>query len=480
MKLERALVVEDDQLGREFIVEALHALGIDALAARDGREAIALLEREEVDFILTDLRMPQLDGLGVLRAVREVAPGTPIALMTAHGTVDVAVEALREGADDILIKPFSPDQLALLLERLAARQELKQENRRLRREIEDDCAARELLGDSAVMRAVHEQIRRVAQSKATVFIRGESGTGKELAARAIHALSPRHDGPFVRVNCAALSETLLESELFGHERGAFTGALQRREGRFELAHKGTLLLDEVSEVSPRIQAKLLRVLEEEEFERVGGNRTLSVDVRVIATSNRDLEKAIADGSFREDLFYRLHVVPLRLPPLRERLEDVPLLAESFLRRFARENGKEVRRIAPAALARLQGWRWPGNVRELSNVLQRAVVLAGGESIEVADLPLPAPAEEAPRNEALAGAVGMRAEDVERELILRTLRATNGNRTRTADLLDLTARTINNKIRLYREQGFTVPDPTRGVARPRPAAPAELEAAGGVA
>jgi len=474
MKLESALVVEDDQLGREYIVEALTGLGVAVRSAKNGREAVELLGREEFDVVLTDLRMPQVDGLGVLKAARELAPGVPVALMTAHGTLDFAVDALRAGADDILLKPFDPEQLALLFERLGARKALQHENRRLRRQLEDDASTRELIGSSPAMERVRDELRRVAASKATVFIRGESGTGKELAARALHQLSPRKDGPFVRVNCAALSETLLESELFGHERGAFTGAMQRREGRFELAHQGTLLLDEVSEVSPRIQAKLLRVLEEEEFERVGGTRTLQVDVRVIATSNRDLEKAIADGTFREDLFYRLHVVPMRLPPLRERLGDVPELAAAFLARFARENGKEVRGFAPEALLRLASWRWPGNVRELSNVVQRAVVLAAGDVIDVDVLPLPA--AEPPRGEMLAAAVGMRAEDVERELILSTLRSTSGNRTRTASLLDVTARTINNKLRLYRAQGFEVPEPTRGVARPR--AP-ELEAAGAI-
>jgi len=472
MKLASALVVEDDQLGREYIVEALAGLGVAVRSAKNGREAVELLGREEFDVVLTDLRMPQVDGLGVLKAARELAPGVPVALMTAHGTLDFAVDALRAGADDILLKPFDPEQLALLFERLGARKALQHENRRLRRQLEDDSSTRELIGGSPAMERVRDELRRVAASKATVFIRGESGTGKELAARALHQLSPRKDGPFVRVNCAALSETLLESELFGHERGAFTGAMQRREGRFELAHQGTLLLDEVSEVSPRIQAKLLRVLEEEEFERVGGTRTLQVDVRVIATSNRDLEKAIADGTFREDLFYRLHVVPLRLPPLRERLGDVPELAQAFLARFARENGKEVRSFSPDALLRLASYRWPGNVRELSNVVQRAVVLAAGDVIDSDALPLPA--GEPPRGEMLAAAVGMRAEDVERELILSTLRSTAGNRTRTASLLDVTARTINNKLRLYRAQGFDVPEPTRGVARQR--AP-ELEAAG---
>jgi DNA-binding NtrC family response regulator len=475
MNLDRALVVEDDQLGREFVVESLEQLEVDVHAARNGREALAALEKEDFDFVLTDLRMPELDGLGVLRAVKESSPATPVVLMTAHGTLEMAIEALRAGADDVLLKPFDPESLALLTNRLKARHRLQRENAYLRREIEAD-ATTEIVGASKAIQDVLDAVKRVAPSKATVFVRGESGTGKELVARAIHRLSPRANGPFVRVNCAALSETLLESELFGHERGAFTGATQRREGRFELANKGTLLLDEVSEVSPRIQAKLLRVLEEEEFERVGGTRTLKVDVRVVATSNRDLEAAIADGSFREDLFYRLHVVPIRLPPLRDRTDDVPKLAASFLARFARENGKNVSSITPAAMARLTSYRWPGNVRELANLVQRAVVLAPSETIDVDQVVLPS--DDGARNDVLSAAVGMRAEDVERELILRTLCSTNGNRTRTAQLLDLTARTINNKIRLYRSQGHDVPEPKRGVAKKKPLP--ELEVAGELA
>jgi len=472
MNLERALIVEDDELGREFVAEAFAGLAIETRVARNGREALEMIEKDDVDLVLTDLRMPEVDGLQVVKSVKERSPATPVVLMTAYGTLDVAIQALRDGADDILLKPFDAEHLALLLTRLKARHRLQRENRYLRREIEAE-SRHELVGDSAAIRDVLDAVRRVAPSKVTVFIRGESGTGKELVARAIHESSPRRDGPFVRVNCAALSETLLESELFGHERGAFTGAMQRREGRFELAHRGTLLLDEVSEVSPRIQAKLLRVLEEEEFERVGGTRTLKVDVRVVATSNRDLERAIRDGTFREDLFYRLHVVPLELPPLRDRAEDVPRLAATFLERFARENGKDVRRITPAAMARLSGYRWPGNVRELANLVQRAVVLAQSDVIDVDQLPLPALADASPRADALSGAVGMRAEDVERELILRTLHSTQGNRTRTAALLDLTARTINNKIRLYRTQGHEIPEPRRGVAKRRPeTAPAE--------
>jgi DNA-binding NtrC family response regulator len=464
MNLERVLIVEDDELGREFVAEALAGLAITARTAKNGREALALLEKEDVDLVLTDLRMPEMDGLALLKQLRERAPATPVVLMTAYGTLEVAIQALREGAQDILLKPFDAEQLQLLMTRVQSRQKLERQNQYLKREIEAE-ARHEIVGGSAAIQKVLDAVKRVAASKATVFIRGESGTGKELVARAIHQTSPRRDGPFVRVNCAALSETLLESELFGHERGAFTGAMQRREGRFELAHKGTLLLDEVSEVSPRIQAKLLRVLEEEEFERVGGNRTLQVDVRVIATSNKNLEQAMKDGSFREDLYYRLHVVPIELPPLRDRSDDVALLATTFLERFARDNGKGVRKITPAAMARLAAYRWPGNVRELSNLIQRAVVLAHDEVLDVAQLPLPV--EESPKADVLSAAVGMRAEDVERELILRTLRSTHGNRTRTAELLDLTARTINNKIRLYRAQGHDIPEPRRGIARKKP-------------
>ena len=474
MTLERALLVEDDELGREYVAEALAALGIEARTAKNGREALEFLDKEDVDFVLTDLRMPQMDGMALLKAVRERAPHLPIVLMTAHGTLEVAIEAMRDGAEDILLKPFDPDALALLIKRIESRAKLTRENAWLKREIEGG-GAHSIVGTSAAIREVLDAVDRVAPSKATVFLRGESGTGKEMVARAIHDRSPRRDGPFVRVNCAALSETLLESELFGHERGAFTGAMQRREGRFELANKGTLLLDEVSEISPRIQAKLLRVLEEEEFERVGGNRTLAVDVRVIATSNKNLEEAIKDGSFREDLFYRLHVVPIVLPPLRDRLDDVAALAQTFLDRFARENGKAVDRITPEAMNRLASYRWPGNVRELSNVIQRAVVLTPGRTIDAAQLALPV--EDVTSCDLLSAAVGMRAEDVERELILRTLRSTQGNRTRTAQLLDLTTRTINNKIRLFRAQGHAVPEPSRGVAKKKPL---ELEIAGELA
>jgi DNA-binding NtrC family response regulator len=475
MNLERALIVEDDELGREFVAEALTGLSFEARTARNGRAALELLEKEDVDLVLTDLRMPEMDGLALLKALKERAPALPVALMTAYGTLDVAIQALRDGADDILLKPFDAEHLALLVTRLKARQKLRSEIQYLRREIEAE-GRHEIVGESPAIREVLAAMSRVAPSKATVFIRGESGTGKELFARAIHQLSPRRDGPFVRVNCAALSETLLESELFGHERGAFTGALQRREGRFELAHKGTLLLDEVSEISPRIQAKLLRVLEEEEFERVGGTRTLKVDVRVVATSNRNLEAALKDGTFREDLFYRLHVVPIALPPLRERAGDVPLLCATFLERFARENGRRLPRLTRAAMERLGSYRWPGHVRELGNLLQRAVVLAPGDVIDVEQIPLPAEVEDAPRADALSAAVGMRAEDVERELILRTLRSTQGNRTRTAELLGLTARTINNKIRLYRTEGHEIPEPRRGVAKKKPEPEAEIAGA----
>ncbi len=463
----RILVVDDEANARTALVTLLSDEGFTVESAADGFKALPKLDDFAPELLLTDLKMPGMDGLTLMNRARERDPECAVVLMTAHGGVESAVSAMQQGAASYLQKPINMDELLVLIDRAIERRRLRAEAGHLRERLAERHRLSGIVGSSKEMQAVFDTVMQVAGSRASVLITGESGTGKELIAAAIHEHSPRAQGPFVRLNCAALAETLLESELFGHERGAFTGAMQPREGRFELAHKGTLLLDEVSEVSPRIQAKLLRVLEEEEFERVGGNRTLQVDVRVIATSNRNLEAAMKEGSFREDLYYRLHVVPIELPPLRERSDDVALLATTFLERFARDNGKSVRKITPAALARLAAYRWPGNVRELSNLIQRAVVLAHDDVLDVAELPLPAAVDDALRSDVLSAAVGMRAEDVERELILRTLRSTHGNRTRTAELLDLTARTINNKIRLYRAQGHDIPEPRRGVARKKP-------------
>ncbi len=461
MTFEKALVVEDDELGREFVTESLSRLGMEVTTAVNGRHATRELRDNDFDLVISDLRMAEMDGLTLLRWIRKHKPQMPVALMTAHGTVEVAVDALREGAADILLKPFGSEQLTLLIERLQRRHALVSENRYLRSQVNPEVET-EIVGKSPRVREMLAAIRRVAPTKATVMLRGESGTGKELAARAIHRWSDRADQPFVRVNCAALSETLLESELFGHERGAFTGAVQRREGRFELANKGTLLLDEVSEVSPTIQAKLLRVLEEEEFERVGGSKTLKLDVRIIATSNRPLEDSIRDGSFREDLYYRLHVVPIHLPPLREREGDVPLLIDRYLKTYAKALGRRECSLTSSARQLLTEYSWPGNIRELANLVQRAVVLCPEDTIDVEHLSLPeTPVEERANVESL---MGRTMEEVERELILRTLRQNHGNRTRSAEILGLTARTICNKIRLYRSQGIAIPEPRRAPPR----------------
>jgi DNA-binding NtrC family response regulator len=462
MSIERVLVVEDEPLCREFVCETLAQAAIEPCGVENGKQAVQRLQAEDFDLVLSDLRMAEMDGLELVGWLKKNRPDTPVALMTAFGSLEVAVEALRSGVEDILLKPFEPDQISLLLERVTTRKGLQSENRYLRHALEQEVAGSEIVGESPAIRQVLQTVSRVAPSNATVFIRGESGTGKELVARAIHRLSDRSTEPFIRVNCAALSETLLESELFGHERGAFTGAIQRREGRFELADKGTLLLDEVSEVSPRIQAKLLRVLEEEEFERVGGNRTLKVSVRIIATSNRDLEESIRNGTFREDLFYRLHVLPIELPPLRQRRSDIPLLVQSFLRRFSQENGLSPLTAGGEVLQALQEYDWPGNLREMSNYIHRAVVLSEGREIGLQHVAIPRRRDPIQR---LDEVVGMKISDLEREVILRTLQETQGNRTTAASLLGLTARTISNKIRLYRSQGHKIPAPSR-IARSR--------------
>jgi DNA-binding NtrC family response regulator len=484
MSLHRLLVVDDDPLSREFLTEAANSLGVRAEATGHPAQALERVREREYDAVLTDLRMPGMDGLELIRRLGEVAPGLPTVLVTAHGSVEAAVEAMRLGAADFLLKPVSPQTLSLVLERVAATRRLLAENEYLRHQAEQE--APQLIARSRALQDTLDSARRIAHSKGTVLITGESGTGKERVAHFIHQHSPRVQGPFIRVNCAALSESLLESELFGHERGAFTGAHRRREGRFELADGGTLLLDEIGEIPPALQAKLLRVLEEEEFERVGGTVTLRVDVRIIATTNRSLPDEVAAGRFREDLYYRLHVLPIHLEPLRRRSEDVLPLAEHFARHYARLHGAALRSIPEETRARLLAWNWPGNVRELENVIQRAIVLMRGECL-TPDLLLFGPGDHSPsRPVALApGAEGAGApsevasdpddslevlrgvdlatlapllanrplEALERETILATLDATEGNKTEAARRLGVTARTLSNKMKLWKSSGL---------------------------
>ncbi|MEM7199178.1 MAG: sigma-54 dependent transcriptional regulator [Planctomycetota bacterium] len=448
---ETALLADDDELSREFLAEAFTALGLQVTAVADGEAACDALGREPFDYVFSDLRMPRRDGLAVLAAAKQSDAHRPVVLVTAHGTLEVAVRALREGADDILEKPVSPGDLELCLHRLRDRRRLLAENRYLRAQ----TVGEELLVASAAMKRVVDMVERVAASRATVLIGGESGTGKERVAALVHRRSDRHAGPFVKVNCAAVPEALAESEFFGHEPGAFTGAAGRREGRFELADGGTLFLDEVGDMSLVLQAKLLRVLQEGELTRVGGNRPRRVDVRLVAATNRDLGEDVRSGRFREDLFYRLSVVPIELPPLRHRPDDILPLARHFLLRDVR--------LTQDAEALLQQHSWPGNVRELQNVVQRASLLCdhgvidrevltpalGTPSLQPAG-PRQAgrlidPAELVPFDP-IQNLVGRALRDVETDLIRATLTHFEGNRTRTAATLGIAVRTLFNRLR----------------------------------
>jgi len=451
MAIEKVLVADDDALTRELLTETLGRHGCEVALAPDGAEAIRVLENEDVDLVLTDVKMPAVSGLEVLRRAREADRDLPVILMTAYGTIESAVEAMKIGAFDYIVKPFSPDRVDLLLQRVGEWHALVRENRYLRSQLAGREAGDEIVGRAPRIAEVVAMVRRVAQSKATLLIQGESGTGKELVARLAHLSSPRAEGPYITVNCAALSATLLESELFGHEKGAFTGAIARREGRFELAHGGTLLLDEISEIPLALQAKLLRAIEEEEFERVGGMRTIKVDVRLLCTTNRDLVREVDEGRFRADLYYRLNVVPVALPPLRERRDDIPLLVNYFLKRFSRESASPVRRVSKDAVSVLAKYSWPGNVRELRNIIHRAVVLGSSEVLRPDDLPGDLTSDR-PRSVGSNLVVGQSIDDVERDLILKTLESTRGNKTEAARILQVTPRTLRNKLGRYAEQG----------------------------
>ncbi len=453
MAIQNALVVDDEPLMRKFLVETLTRMGFAVQHAADGGEALRKIKAETFDLIFSDIKMPNVSGMDVLRKVRAESPESVVVMMTAYATVESAVEAMKVGAFDYIIKPFSPDQIEMVTRRATERQSLIEENRYLRSEILREYGFGEIIGNTAVMYGVFEVIKKVANSRATVLVQGESGTGKELAARAIHYNSTRANAPFIKVNCAALPENLLESELFGHEKGAFTGAVTRRSGRFELAHRGTLLLDEISEIPLGLQAKLLRVLQEREFERVGGSRPIKVDVRIVATTNRNLDEEIEAKRFREDLFFRLNVIPITLPPLRDRNGDIPLLAEHFVDRYCRENSRALKRFSPDALDLMSGYTWPGNVRELQNVIERAVVLDADEEIRAEDLALRHVGADEDDTDEIVDAVGNTVAEMERRLILKTLKALGGNRGRTADMLQISVRTLRNKLNQYRVRGL---------------------------
>jgi nitrogen regulation protein NR(I) len=442
----QVVVVDDEERMRTLVSKVLGKQGYAVRAAADGPSALRLLEEEPADLVLTDVKMPGMDGLELLRAVRETLPEAAVILMTAFGSIDAAVQAMRQGAYDYISKPFKIEELQVICERALEQRRLKHEVQVLRQEIGGRYQFGNLTGKSPAMQEVFRLIEQVAPSKSTVMISGKSGTGKELVAKAIHYNSPRRDKRFVPVNCAAIPAELLESELFGHEKGAFTGAIQTKIGKFELANGGTLFLDEVGTMRLDLQAKILRALQEREFTRVGGTRTIQVDVRVIAATNQDLRQMVSEGLFREDLYYRLNVVPITVPPLRDRPEDVPLLANHFLKRFAEETGSGVTAISPAAMQILMGYAWPGNVRELENAIERAVTLARHPTILPEDLPQHFTATVSPVERAMA--LDCSLEDLERQYIQEVLKRTRGHQTRTAAILGIDRRTLYRKIRRY--------------------------------
>jgi DNA-binding NtrC family response regulator len=440
------LVADDEKNIREGLGEALEADGYRALLAADGEEAMRLVETDDVDLVITDLRMPKLSGTDLLQKVAGHYPGLPVIVLTGHGTIEDAVAAMRGGAFDFLTKPVNLDHLSILVKRALETREMARKNRELEDEVEAQRRTSSIVGKSAEMKKVFDVIRRVAPTRASVLVTGESGVGKELVADAIHNLSPRRDGPLVKVHCAALAESLLESELFGHEKGAFTGAQARKRGRFELADKGTLFLDEIGEINQNVQIKILRVLQERKFERVGGEETVETDVRIVAATNRDLKEEIRKGSFREDLYYRLNVVNIEVPPLRERRDDIPLLAMSFLREFAEENGKKIAGFDPKARQALYAYPWPGNVRELRNTVESAVVMSGGELVGLDDLPPNVRSSGDERDVRVP--VGSTLEQAEKILIRETLVAQGGNKSRTAEILGIGRKTLYQKIEEY--------------------------------
>ncbi|MBF5044913.1 sigma-54-dependent Fis family transcriptional regulator [Aggregicoccus sp. 17bor-14] len=447
MSSATVLVVDDDRANLDSVARIFQREGLATLTASQGQEALEHLRRPEVSVMVTDLMMPGMDGQELLRAARTIRPDVEVVLMTAYGTVETAVAAMKDGAYDFITKPLKRHALVKAVQKALEKQSLVAENRELKAKLAEMGAAgsRAMVGQSPAFRALMDTLRQAAPSSATVLLIGESGTGKELAARAVHELSPRARGPFVAINCAALPESILEAELFGVERGAFTGAVARKEGRFERASGGTLFLDEVGEMSPSAQVKLLRVLQEGEIERLGGTQTVRVDVRVVAATNKDLTREVAEGRFREDLYYRLNVVEVRIPALASRREDIPLLADAFLRRHAAKNGRALRGFSPEATVLLESYAWPGNVRELEHAVERGVVLAKGDVVEASDLP--EGVRKGPRGSAghLVIPIGTPMEEVERRVIHETLRHTKGDKTLAARLLGIAARTIYRKL-----------------------------------
>ena len=443
------LIADDEKNIREGLGKALELDGYKAYLAADGKEALNIINTQEIDLVIADLRMPGMPGEDLLKQVSASYPTIQVIILTGHGTIETAVEAMRNGAYDFLTKPVNLDRLSLLVKRALSARDLVLQHRALKEEVEQIKRRQKytrMIGKSAQMKKVMEIIEQVAPTKASVLITGESGVGKELVADALHALSDRGEKPFIKVHCAALTESLLESELFGHEKGAFTGAVARKRGRFELANTGAIFLDEIGEISPAVQIKILRVLQEKRFERVGGEETLEVDVRVIAATNRDLKEEISRGEFREDLYYRLNVVNIGVPPLRERKNDIPLLSAAFLQEFAEENNKEIEGINQKARVALHNYSWPGNIRELRNCIESAVVLSKGSIIAPEDLP-PSVIDES-EGDYLRIDLGTSLSEAEKIIIRGTLLGQNGNKSRAAEVLGIGRKTLHRKLQEY--------------------------------
>jgi DNA-binding NtrC family response regulator len=443
----RLLIVDDETDSRDALAELADRWGYEVQTASDGTEALRRAIEWHPDVILTDLVMPNMDGLWLLRALRAELPDCPVVLLTGRGTVQTAVQAIKEGAYDFIEKPLEISRLRVVLDRALEKKETMREVQLLRRRLAALAPGTDMIGSGPAMHRVFDLVKKVAPANASVVITGESGTGKEVVARAIHSLSQRKDKPIVALNCGAIPPTLIESELFGYERGAFTGADQRRLGNFELAQSGTLFLDEIGELPIEMQGKFLRVLEDRKVRRLGGKSEVEIDVRVICATNRDLKEEIKRGRFREDLFFRLHVFTIHLPPLKERREDIPLLVHHFIEKFNGETGKHVQGVSPGAMVVLQSYAWPGNIRELRNTVERAMILTDGETIDEEHLP---PDMRPSRQEAamLRVPLGVQLRDVEKEYILASLQKNGGNKARTAEMLGISEKTLYNKLNRY--------------------------------
>ena len=450
---DRVLIVEDDAAQRVGLQQLLKSWGYAVDAASNGREALDRIQTARPTIVLSDLIMPGMSGLELLRALKHQEDGDiTVVLMTAQGTVETAVEAIKQGAYDYVPKPIDPQRLKILLDQIGERHDTLREMRVLRKQLRERGTFGKMIGASLEMRQIYQVLEQAAPTGASVLVSGESGTGKELVAQTIHQLSPRVSHPFVPLNCAAIPDTLLESELFGHEKGAFTGAIARRQGSFELANRGTLFLDEIAEMTPATQAKLLRVLQERSFRPLGGQREQSVDIRVIAATNVDPPEAVRQNRLREDLYYRLNVFAIRLPPLRERKDDIPLLVQAFLTEFNTRNSKAVSGVSDKAMALFERYDWPGNVRELRNVIERATIVARGALIDAVDLP-PLAGPSAPPPSATVGlAPGITVDEAERQLIDVTLQHTGGNKTRAAEMLGISLKTLHNKLNRMKDEG----------------------------